>query len=118
MENVSEAVCLWVKFNEDGRMEGELERRVGIAMSTVGAMKAKVFGNRGLSCNAVVVPTLTYGCESWVLREKERSRLQAVEVNVLRKVTGVTRSDHIRNEIRHRLQQRSIIDVVRYRRNS
>ena len=47
-------------------------------MSTVGAMKEKVFGNRGLSCkakvqvyNAVVVPTLTYGCKAWVLREKE-----------------------------------------------
>jgi len=39
VENVSEAVCLWVKFTEDGRMEGELERRVGIAMSTVGAMR-------------------------------------------------------------------------------
>ena len=47
-------------------------------MSAVGAMKEKVFGNRGLSCeakaqvyNAVVVPTLTYGCESWVIREKK-----------------------------------------------
>ncbi len=27
-----------VKFSEDGRMEGELERRIGIEMSTVGAM--------------------------------------------------------------------------------
>ena len=73
-----QCVCMGAKFNEDGRMEGELERIVGIAMSTVGAMKEKVFGNRGLSCkakvqvyNAVVVPMLTYGCKSWVLREKE-----------------------------------------------
>ena len=62
-------------------------------MSAVGAMKKKVFGNKGLSCkaklqvyNAMVVPTLTYGCESWVLREKEKSRLQAVGMSVLRKV--------------------------------
>ena len=47
---------------------------------------------------------------------KEKSRLQAVEVSVLRKVVGVTWMDHTRNEeIRQRLQQRSIIDVVRDR---
>ena len=78
MENVSEAVYLGVKFSEDGRMEGELKRRVGIALGTVGAMKAKVFGNRRLSWkakmevyNAIVAPMMMYGCESWVLREKE-----------------------------------------------
>ena len=78
MENASEAVCLGVKFSDDGRMEGELERRIGIAMSTVRAMKEKVFGNRGLSCkdklqvyNAMVVSMFTYGCKWWVLREKE-----------------------------------------------
>lgn len=51
----------------DGRTEGELERRIGVALSTVGAMKEKyVFGNRGLSCkaqmqvyNPMVVPMLT-----------------------------------------------------------
>ncbi len=38
-------------------------------------------------------------------------------MSILRKVAGVTRMDHIRNEeIRHRLQQRSIVDVVRERR--
>ena len=85
----------------------------------VGAMKAKVFENRGFSWkakmqvyNAMVVPMMTYGCESWVLREKEKSRLQATEMSILRKVTGVTRMDHIKNEdIRHRLQQRSIVDM-------
>ena len=71
LENASEAVYLGVKFSEDGRMEGELERRIGMALSTFGAMKAKVFGIRGLSqkakmqvYNAMVVPVMTYGCES------------------------------------------------------
>ena len=71
VENASEAVCLGVKFSEDGRLEGELERRTGFGMSTVGAIKAKALENRGLSWkakmqvyNAMVVPMMTYGCES------------------------------------------------------
>ena len=51
------------------------------------------------------------------LRDKGKSRLQATEISILRKVAGVTRMDHIRNEeIKHRLQQRLIVDVVRERR--
>ena len=50
-------------------------------------------------------------------REKEKSRLLAIELSILRKVAGVTRRDRIRNEeMRHRLQQRSIVGVVRERR--
>ena len=57
--------------------------------------------------------------ESWVLREKEKARLQTAEMNVLRKFAGVTRLEHIRNEeVRQRLQQRSILDVVREKRES
>ena len=61
-------------------------------MSTVGAMKAKVFENRGLimswkakmqEYNAMVVPMMTCGCELCVLREKEKSRLQAIEMSIL-----------------------------------
>ena len=55
-----------VKFSEDRRMEVKLERTIGIAMSTVRAMKTKVFENRGLSWkakmqvyNAKVVPMMT-----------------------------------------------------------
>ena len=52
-------------------------------------------------------------------KREGKSRLQAVEMSVVRKVVGVTRMDHIGNEeIRHRLQQRSIIDVVRDTRES
>ena len=32
--------------------------------------------------NAVVVLMMAYGCESWVLREKEKAKLQATEMNV------------------------------------
>ena len=62
---------LGVKISADGRMEGELDRRIGSAMSSFRSLKKNVFGNRELSWktkvevyNAVVVPMMRYGCES------------------------------------------------------
>ena len=43
--NVKEAVYLGVKLSEDGKMGGEMERRIGMTMQTVGAMK-KVYESR------------------------------------------------------------------------
>ena len=61
-------------------------------MSAVGALQKKVFGSRELSkkakvevYNAMVVPMMTCGCYSWMLREREKTRLQASEMSVLRK---------------------------------
>ena len=48
---------------------------------------------------AVVIPTLTYECETWVLKEREKSRLQATKMRVLRKITGVSRLDHARTKL-------------------
>ena len=73
--------------------------------TTVGALGEPVFGNKGLTkeakltvYNAVVVPTLDYGCEAWVLKEKNKMRLQAMELKVFRRVAGVTRLDCVRSE--------------------
>ena len=58
-------------------MEGEVERRIGMTVQAVGAMK-NVYESREVSreakvtvYEAVVIPTLTYGCETWVLKERE-----------------------------------------------
>lgn len=79
-------------------MEGELERRIDTAMSAVGAMKRMAFASRGLSRKAkmevykvMVEPMMTCEIELSVLREKEKAMLQATEMNVLRRVAGVTR---------------------------
>ena len=57
---------------------------------------------------AVAIPTLMCGCEVWVLTEKEKSRLQATEMRMLRKIAGVSRLDRVRNEtVRERLRLKS-----------
>ena len=90
---------------------------------TVGAMK-KVYENREISreakvtvFEAVTIPTLMYGCEVWVLTEREKSRLQATEMRMLRKIAGVSRLDHVRNEtVRERLRLEQVLKKVERRR--
>ena len=45
MKNVKETVYLGVKLSEDGKMGSKVERRIGMTMQTVGAMK-KVYDSR------------------------------------------------------------------------
>ena len=101
-----------MRFSQNGRITSELNKRIGRAATVVGALRRTVFGNRELSSeakmtvyNAVVVPTLVYGCEAWVLKDRVKTRLQSAEMKVLRRVVGVTRLDCVRNEvIRERLK--------------
>ena len=86
VKNVKETVYLGVKLSEDGKMGCEVERRIEMTMQTVGAIK-KVYDSREISreakvtvFEAVAFPALMYGCESWVLTEREKSRLQAAEM--------------------------------------
>ena len=66
---------------------------------------------------AMIEPTLTYGAESWVLKEREKQRVQAAEMRVLRKIAGVRRIDHVRNDdIRTQLGQEGIVEQVHRRR--
>ena len=53
----------------------------------------------GVQCNASAM--MMYGCKLWVLREKEKVRLQATEMSVLTAV-GVTRPVRYYDNIMYR----------------
>ena len=67
-------------------------------MRMVGALRRQIIERKELSkatklrvINALVVPTLLYGTETWTLQKRHKSKIQATEMRYLRKVEGVTR---------------------------
>ena len=60
----------------------------------------------------VYVPVLTYGHELWVVTERMRSRVQAVEMRYLRRVAGLTLRDGVRSTIREDLKVDSLLLLV------
>ncbi|TWW61027.1 hypothetical protein D4764_05G0011170 [Takifugu flavidus] len=46
---------------------------------------------------SIFVPTLTYGHELWVMTERRRSRVQAAEMSILRRVSGLSLRDRVRS---------------------
>ena len=99
--------------------------RIGIATPGIGGMNEMVLRRKELSrstklkvMNAAVMPTLMYGCATWSLSKRQQSKIQAMapQINVLRRIEGVSRLDRVRNEdVRKKLQRGGVLDMVKSR---
>ena len=104
LELVSQFVYLGSLLQNDGRIDGEIDRRVNAGLRVVGATSSL---SRNLEVDqkcklavyeSVVVPTLMYASETWVWKGNHRSKVVATEMKYLRSMCGKTRMDRIRNE--------------------
>ena len=109
MEEVETYRYLGVDVSSEGGMEEEVNHRITEARKAWGALK-DVWKKRHISNEAkvgmyegIIEPTLLYGCETWVMKKRDRKRIEAVEMNCLRNICGVRRIDRVSNaEIRRR----------------
>lgn len=123
IEQVDQFEYLGTIFRKDGKLEAELNNRIRKANQVYYSINNTIIGKQEISrvtkmrvYNAVYLPTLVYGAESWTLHKKLESRLVAAEMRYLRKAVGKTRRDHIRNNtVREELKQEPIKDIVERR---
>ena len=106
LPQVEEFKYLGVLFTSEGRMEREIDRRIGAAAAVMRSLYRSVVVKRELSRKAklsiyrsIYVPTLTCGHELWVMTERIRSRIQAAEMSFLRRVAGRSLRDRVRSSV-------------------
>ena len=80
----------------DESYETECSRKVASEKKIAGAIRSLVNG-RYLLHESLLVPVLTYGSETMIWREKERSGIRAVQMNNLKGLLGIRRMDKVPN---------------------
>ena len=117
LKQVEKFKYLGIAFTSDGSQDEELDTRIGKASAVMRAlhnavvMKRELLKKAKLSIfNAVFVPILTFGHESWVMTERVRSQEQASEMRFLQKIEGVTLFSKVRSsEIRKSLNMEPLL---------
>ena len=104
LEEVNEFKYLGTVLCKHGSMEGEIKERAVRGRQVVGSL-SRIMRGRNVSVDvkkglrdSIVLPTLTYGCETWTWNEMHQSRIRAVEMSYLRGACGRTWQDMESNE--------------------
>ena len=74
-------------------MDQEVEARIGRASRIIGGTSQGILRRRELSKQtklrvviAMVMPVLMYVCEAWALRKEQRTKIQATQMNALKRI--------------------------------
>lgn len=104
IEQTKQFKYLGVTIDNDGRQEIDISERIEKCNKLYYTMNVNFINKREVSqktkltvYKTIFRPTMTYGCESWVLTQKMKLRLEATEMKYLRRVKGVSLRDKIRS---------------------
>lgn len=126
IEQVTTFKYLGVNIAESGRQDKEINDRIEKTMKLYHIMNKTFIGKQEISketkinvFKSIFRPILTFGCESWVLTQRMKNKLQAVEMKFLRRIRGVTKMDRLKNvKIREELKIQSTLDFIERRQLS
>ncbi|XP_030759925.1 uncharacterized protein LOC115885229 [Sitophilus oryzae] len=122
LEQVDSYKHLGVNISNTGEQETEIIERIGNTSRLYQAIKNSFLNKKEISravkmsvYKTVFISTLIFGCESWVLTKRLKSKIQRMNMLYLRlrRVPGLTRKDRLRNSfIREELKVDSILNQI------
>ena len=104
LEEVSAFKYLGATLTKDSRSTVEIKSRIAIATSTMAKLD-KIWRNKEIRFaskmrlyRALVLSTLLYGCESWIMSAETTKKVQTFETKCFRRMLGITWQEKKTNE--------------------
>lgn len=124
LEQVKEFVYLGGQISQDGKCVADIKRRIGLTWAVFSKLQ-NIWNCHNLTLEiklkvheSMVIPVLMYGSECWTIRKEDERRILVAEMCWLRRILGISKLRHIRNDdIRQRTRmQVTIVDRIKARR--
>jgi exonuclease III len=104
LENVKYFPYLGSYLSTDANIDAEIQHRLKCASAAFGRLMRRVFDNHDLSAqtkvsvyNAIIIPTLLYGCETWTTYRRHLKGLEKYHQRCLRRILKVRWQDRRTN---------------------
>lgn len=104
IENVERFKYLGGYLTNDGSLDIELQQRLQNACISINKLNKRVYKNKDITENvkcqvfkSITLPTLLYGCESWVLYRKQIKQLENFQQRFLRNTFKIKWHEHVSN---------------------
>jgi hypothetical protein len=120
IEYVSEYIYLGQSISFTDQTEKEINRRIAIAWKKYWSLK-EIMKNKDIDIriksklyDIAILPSLTYGCQTWTLRKKEENKLAVHQRRMERSMLSIKISDKIKNcTIRKKTKVTDILEKIR-----
>ena len=123
IEEVQDFIYLGSIMSKNGGTDADVRRRIGLATTTFQKMR-KIWATNIVNLTtkirlyrSCVVPIATYASETWRATKMITHRLNVFNQKCLRKILGISFSDHIRNEeVLKRSEVQTIAGLIKQKR--
>ena len=104
LANVEHFKYLGGTISCDGSLDREIDNRISKASQALGSLHNQMLSEHNIRLstklkvyNAVIFPSLLYGCETWTLYHRHIKKLELFHMQALRSILGIRWQDHITN---------------------